>query len=258
MTTQKPTYFIDTFHSEAYEKLFFPEFFIEEEPRNWNTNAYLMQLLQKNPTVTSRNGNKALREDVKIMKAYVIPGTIANTVLRQMEGAFKSAKGKAAISEFWKNSTTIASTSVNYEKSKCQLRGQMAEEVVNEGESRSMKRQRVRATQLFESKGVEGKEDKDKIQVILNNSDEEDDENYVDDIWESWKKLLKSIRESTVLPALSPESHNVIWCGKQVLRRPLLPLELFQELNKRAPNITMQWVDRIFKKLLLEALDTVI
>ncbi|RCH77977.1 hypothetical protein CU098_003813, partial [Rhizopus stolonifer] len=208
MTTQKPTYFIDTFHSEAYEKLFFPE----EEPRNWNTNAYLMQLLQKNPTVTSRNGNKALREDVKIMKAYVIPGTIANTVLRQMEGAFKSAKGKAAISEFWKNSTTIASTSVNYEKSKCQLRGQMAEEVVNEGESRSMKRQRVRATQF--------------------------------------------IRESTVLPALSPESHNVIWCGKQVLRRPLLPLELFQELNKRAPNITMQWVDRIFKKLLLEALDT--
>lgn len=78
----------------------------------------------------------------------------------------------------------------------------MAEEVVNKGESRSRKRQRVRATQLFESKGVEGKEDKDKIQDILNSSDEEDDENYVDDIWESWKRLLKSIRESTVLPAL--------------------------------------------------------
>lgn len=105
MTTQKPTHFIDTFHSEAYEKLFFPgkcfdfhdlhahfffvEFFIAEEPRNWNANAYLMQLVQKNPTITTRNGNKALTEDTKTMQAYVIPGTIADTMLRQMEGTLK-------------------------------------------------------------------------------------------------------------------------------------------------------------------------
>jgi hypothetical protein len=55
----------------------------------------------------------------------------------------------------------------------------------------------------------------------------------------------------------SPESHNVIWCGKKVLRRPVLPVELFQELNKQVPNIKMQRVDSIFKELLLEALDTV-
>ncbi|KAI7900766.1 uncharacterized protein BX663DRAFT_532171 [Cokeromyces recurvatus] len=136
------------------------------------------------------------------MQAYVIPGTIADTVLRQMEGALKSAKGKAAISEFWKNSSTIASTSINYEKSKYQLRGQMAEEVVDEGEIRSGKRQRVRDTQLFESNGVEAEEDEGEAHDTPNNSGEEDDENDVDNIWESWKRLLKSIRESTVLPAL--------------------------------------------------------
>ncbi|KAI8888100.1 hypothetical protein K501DRAFT_174037 [Backusella circina FSU 941] len=136
------------------------------------------------------------------MQAYVIPGTIADTVLRQMEGALKSVKGKAAISKFWKNSTTIASTSINYEKSKHQLRGQMTEEVVDEGVSRSRKRQRIRATQLFESNRVEGEEDEGETQDIPNNSGEEDDDNDVDDIWESWKILLKSIRESTVLPVL--------------------------------------------------------
>ncbi|CEP14153.1 hypothetical protein [Parasitella parasitica] len=256
MTTQKPTHFINTFLPEAYEKLFFPEFFIAVEPRNWNANAYLMQLVQKNPTISTRNGNKALTEDTKKMQDYVIPGTIADTVLRQMEGALKSAKGKAAISQFWKNSTTIASTSINYEKSKYQLRGQMAEEVVDEDESRSRKKQRVQATQLFESNGVEGEEDEGEAQDIPNNSDEEDDNNDVDDIWESWKRLLKGIRESTVLPALSPESHNVIWCGKKVLCRSVLPVEHFQELNKQVPNIKIQWVDRIFKQLLLEALDT--
>lgn len=68
----------------------------------------------------------------------------------------------------------------------------MAEKVVDEGESRSRKRQRVRATLLFESNWVEGEEDEGETQ----------DDNGVDAIWESWKRLLKSIRESTVLPAL--------------------------------------------------------
>ncbi|KAI7899985.1 uncharacterized protein BX663DRAFT_576112 [Cokeromyces recurvatus] len=136
------------------------------------------------------------------MQAYVIPGTIADTVLRQMEGALKSAKGKAIINEFWKNSSAIASTSISYEKSKYQLRGQMAEEVADEGESRSRKRQRVRIMRLFKSNEVEGEEDEGETQDIPNNSGEEEDENDIDGIWESWKRLLKSIRESTVLPAL--------------------------------------------------------
>lgn len=78
----------------------------------------------------------------------------------------------------------------------------MAKEVVDEGKSRSRKRQRVQATQLFESNGVEGEEDEGKIQDIPNNSGEKDDEKDVDDIWKTWKTWLKTIRESTVLPAL--------------------------------------------------------
>lgn len=78
----------------------------------------------------------------------------------------------------------------------------MAEEVVDEGKSRSRKRQRAQATQLFESNGVGGEEDEGETQDIPNNGGEEDNANDVDDIWESWKILLRSIRESTVLPAL--------------------------------------------------------
>jgi hypothetical protein len=55
----------------------------------------------------------------------------------------------------------------------------------------------------------------------------------------------------------SPESHNAIWCGKQVLRRPVLPVDLFRELNNQVPNITIQLVDRALKQMLYDALDTV-
>lgn len=59
----------------------------------------------------------------------------------------------------------------------------MAEEVDDEGKSRSRKRQRVRATQLFKSNGIEGEGDEDETRDIPNNGDEEDDENDFDDIW---------------------------------------------------------------------------
>ncbi|GAA5808669.1 hypothetical protein MFLAVUS_002062 [Mucor flavus] len=54
----------------------------------------------------------------------------------------------------------------------------------------------------------------------------------------------------------SPESHNVIWCGKQVLRGVVLPVDLFRELNDRVPSITIQLVDCVFKQMLYDALDT--
>ncbi|KAI7891136.1 uncharacterized protein EV154DRAFT_481536 [Mucor mucedo] len=191
----------------------FSLFFMAEEPQNLNPNAYLMQLVQKNPTITARDGNKTLAEDIKITQAYVILGTIADTMLRQMEGALKSVKRKAAIDNYWKNSATIASTSINYEKPK--------EEATSTG------------TQLFESNRVENQEDEGVAQDNPNNSGEKDDENGVGDIWESWKILLKN------------------------LQRPVLPVELFQELNKQVPNIKTQPVDRIFKQVLWEAYDTV-
>ncbi|OAD68061.1 hypothetical protein PHYBLDRAFT_150734 [Phycomyces blakesleeanus NRRL 1555(-)] len=221
-TTQKPTHFLDTFYAEAYEKLFFPEFFITEQPRNWNAIAYLLQFVQKNPTIPTRSGNKALAQDTKIMQAYVISGTIADTMLRQMDNALKSAKGKSAIKEFWKNSASIASTSISYETSKYRLHGQMAEEIVNNDD-----------TENTPNSGEE-------------KEDEKEDNKEIDDIWESWKMLLKTIRRSTVLSALS----------KQVLRRPVLPVIFFRELNNQVLNITMQLVDCALKPVLYDALNT--
>ncbi|GAA5811080.1 hypothetical protein MFLAVUS_004509 [Mucor flavus] len=229
---------------------------MSQEPRNWNAIAYLMQLVQKDPTISIRRGNKALAQDTQIMQAYVISGTIANTMLRQMDTASKSTKGKSTISEFWKSSASIASTSISYERSKYQLYGQMAEEIVRNGENRSRKRQRVQDGDLMEGNEAEGTQDHGDTEDTPNSGDEKEDEKEVNDIWESWKTLLKTIRESIVLPALSPESHNVIWCGKQVLRRLVLPVDLFRELNDQVPNITKQLVDRALKQRLYDALDT--
>ncbi|CAO3612733.1 unnamed protein product [Mucor hiemalis] len=215
-----------------------------------------MAIGPKDPTIPTRSGNKVLAQDTKIMQAYVISGTIAYTMLRQMDNALKSAKGKSAINEFWKNSASIASTSISYERSQYQLHGQMAEEIVKKGEERSRKRQRVQDRELMEGNKAEGTQDHGDTEDTPTSGDEKEDEKEVDDIWESWKALLKTIRESTVLPALSLESHNVIWCGKQVLRRLVLPVDLFRELNNQIPNITIQLVDRALKQMIYDALDT--
>ncbi|KAL0096789.1 hypothetical protein J3Q64DRAFT_1034520 [Phycomyces blakesleeanus] len=84
------------------------------------------------------------------MQAYVISGTIADTMLRQMDNALKSAKGKSAIKEFWKNSASIASTSISYETSKYRLHGQMAEEIVSKCGKRNKKRLRAQDRELME------------------------------------------------------------------------------------------------------------
>jgi hypothetical protein len=52
-----------------------------------------MMLVQKNPMIPTRSGNKALAQDTKIMQAYVISGTIADTMLRQMDNVLKVRLG---------------------------------------------------------------------------------------------------------------------------------------------------------------------
>lgn len=49
----------------------------------------------------------------------------------------------------------------------------------------------------------------------------------------------------------------MIWCGKQVLRRPVLPVDPFRDLNNHVPNIKIQLVDRALKQMLSAALDAV-
>jgi hypothetical protein len=54
----------------------------------------------------------------------------------------------------------------------------------------------------MEGNEAEGTQDHGDTEDTPNSGDEKEDEKEVDDIWESWKTLLKTIRESTVLPAL--------------------------------------------------------
>ncbi|CEI96088.1 hypothetical protein RMCBS344292_10257 [Rhizopus microsporus] len=189
------------------------------------------------------------------MQAYVVPGTIADTMLRQMENSLKTTKGKKAVSEFWKTSDTIASTSIRYQKLKYQLQGQMAQEALDEVENRHKKKQRT--IQLTESNEADGsQEEGDSDNQDDHNNTGVGDEDNDNDIWNSWKTLLKSLQESSVLPSLSPESHGIIWCGKKVLRRPLLPTNLYDQLNNEVPNIKLQCVHPSFRQIMLVALDT--
>lgn len=49
-------------------------------------------------------------------------------------------------------------------------------------------------------------------------------------------------------------------CRATLLRKQsfiVCPVDIFQELNKQVPNITMQLIDRAFKQMLYDALYTV-
>ncbi|KAL7318307.1 hypothetical protein PS15m_004541 [Mucor circinelloides] len=48
---------------------------------------------------------------------------------------------------------------------------------------------------------------------------------------------------------LSPERHNVIWCGKLVRRRNCLPLELYEKLNQKIPLVTMQDINPLLAQM---------
>ncbi|KAI8366616.1 uncharacterized protein BYT42DRAFT_136503 [Radiomyces spectabilis] len=141
MPNGKPPYLANTYTSAIRESLVLPEFFESEAPCEWNAIAYLTQLVQKNPTIPSRSGNKALYDDLELIRNHVVPGTVADSILRQIEISMKTKKAKDLISDFWKSSRFIASSTVQYAAQKHRLRGHMAEEVVDEVESRRLKRQ---------------------------------------------------------------------------------------------------------------------
>ncbi|KAI8391396.1 uncharacterized protein BYT42DRAFT_192869 [Radiomyces spectabilis] len=102
----------NTYTSAIRESLVLPEFFESEAPCEWNAIAYLTQLVQKNPTIPSRSGNKALYDDLELIRNHVVPGTASDSTLRQIEISMKTRKSKDLISDFWKSSRFIASSTV--------------------------------------------------------------------------------------------------------------------------------------------------
>ncbi|KAI8391398.1 uncharacterized protein BYT42DRAFT_192942 [Radiomyces spectabilis] len=121
----------------------------------------------------------------------------------------------------------------------------MAEEVADEVESRRVKRQCPGGP----SRGyhLDGDDEGD------GEGDDEEDGN--DGIWCAWKKLFKNLKESIALPPLSPECHDIIWCGRQVHRRPMYPIQLYSQLNNELATITLQPVDPCFHTSLSQVVD---
>ncbi|KAI8888154.1 hypothetical protein K501DRAFT_240825 [Backusella circina FSU 941] len=129
-------------------------------------------------------------------------------MLRHMENSMKQSlfrakkkKGGKIDSEFWRASCTIAPTSIHYQNLKYQLRRQMAQEVVDEADNRHRKKQQK--MQLTESNEADDRQEEDGIdnQDDHNNIGDGDEDND-DDIWNSWKTLLKIPPESIALTSL--------------------------------------------------------
>ncbi|CEJ03242.1 hypothetical protein RMCBS344292_17230 [Rhizopus microsporus] len=103
---------------EVRDKLFLADFFDLEPPCDWNVIHYLNKLVQKNPAISARPGNKALYDDADLMLKHVVPGTVAETMLRQMTRSQMTATSKQIVSKFWKTKPTIASNKIEYDAQK--------------------------------------------------------------------------------------------------------------------------------------------
>ncbi|KAI7851334.1 hypothetical protein BDC45DRAFT_538413 [Circinella umbellata] len=197
-----------TLSTEVREKLLLPDFFEMEPPCDWNAIHYLNNFVRKNPTINVRSRNKALFDDANLMLKYVIPGTVAETMLKQMN--------------------------------RSQM---MAKEVVDEMQDGHRKRTRVKDTDEEDNK-EEG-------------SDFEEGSEEEEDFWVSWKKLLKGLQECVTLPFLSSVRHDIIWCGKELRRRPLLPVDMYERLNSEKISIELQVVDSSFQPVVSQATDMI-
>lgn len=121
--------------------------------------------------------------------------------------------------------------------------------------------------------------------IKLNDTDEEDNQEEnsgieegaeeIEDIWIGWKKLLKGLQETVALPFLrqvkvetlaqrltsvsnlSPERHGVIWCGKELRRRPLFPADMYERLINKNISIDLKVADRLFQPAVSQATDAV-
>ncbi|KAL9549081.1 hypothetical protein MBANPS3_005371 [Mucor bainieri] len=89
------------------------------------------------------------------------------------------------------------------------------------------------------------------------NSGIEEGAEEIEDIWIGWKKLLKGLQESVTLSFLSPERHDIIWCGKELRRRPLLPADMYECLINKNISIDLKVVDRLFQPEVSQPTDAI-
>ncbi|KAI9313575.1 hypothetical protein BX666DRAFT_1815743, partial [Dichotomocladium elegans] len=90
-----------------------------------------------------------------------------------------------------------------------------------------------------------------------NQSGEQDDDgdDQKVDIWEEWKHFLNDQENKKYFMQLSPEMHNVIWCGKLVRRRVCLPPDLYAKLNQEVSSVTIQDISPCLAEMCMTIFD---
>ncbi|CDH53212.1 predicted protein [Lichtheimia corymbifera JMRC:FSU:9682] len=241
-------HFQNSFDHKVRNKLYVKEFW-STEPCDWTITNYLCKLIAQDPAVTRRGASNRLINDATIIKKHVVAGTVAETMANAMASYTQHSRGKETFNAFFNNHAgQMSQETLKYGVQKTRLRSAMAEQVVNEEE-----KENARKRPMDGSDGEEGgssrrvKTSKRKEMVVVDdnqiseqgNDNDGDDDDTKSSFWEEWKQFLIDPENNRCFMQLSPESHNVIWCGKLVRRRSCLPHELYERLNQEVPLITM-------------------
>ena len=62
----------------------FSDYWVLGSPRDWTAIKYFVKLLQNHPDVKKRNAHQRLKQDVDIVKEYVITGTLGEVAIDQL------------------------------------------------------------------------------------------------------------------------------------------------------------------------------
>ncbi|KAF7731266.1 hypothetical protein EC973_000682 [Apophysomyces ossiformis] len=232
------------FSKEVHKTLWLPEYWILESPRDWTAVNYFIKLLQNQPDVRKRNAHQRLKQDVDIVKKYVITGTLGEVaidhLIKQLKaGAKRGICTDPIIKKFWdKHAISITSSTVSYNTTKLQFKSAITAEVTQELEASIPKRRRI-------DYGLDDSDDGDTTE-----------ENEEEGIWTLWKKFLEDLQIALSWHTLSPEKHGVIWCGKQLARRYFMPGELYERTLKEIPPYPVNPIHQSLRSAYSMVLDT--
>ncbi|KAI9273760.1 hypothetical protein BY458DRAFT_473877 [Sporodiniella umbellata] len=260
-------YFQSSFDYKVKTKLYVEDFWATD-PCNWTITNYLSKLVAQDPTVSRRNASNRLINDTTIVKNHVVVGTIAETMSSAMLSFNQNSRAKKAFNTFFvSHASQVSQESLKYGVQKTRLKSVMAEQVVNEEEKENDRKRQVESKYEGDSDHNVRTSKRRKITAIDDNQsgkqgdDGDDDDDSSDDqkvgIWEEWKQFLNNQENKKYFMQLSPEMHDVIWCGKLVRRRACIPSELYTKLNQEVSSVIIQDISPCLAEMCMDIFDAV-
>ncbi|KAI9318582.1 hypothetical protein BX666DRAFT_1855276 [Dichotomocladium elegans] len=185
--------------------------------------------------------------NVKCLKRWVVPGTMAETMLDSIDKFTETKAGKAALTKFYKEAGTFKHSGIKQKAAKTTIKASMMQEVAHDEEERVQKKRRTGIDADVLSSGDRA--------VAIECGDSEDDmvsaadrKKRTGDIWKDWKCFLEEAANTQHLPALSPEKHGVVWYGPGVRRRLSLPEDLYACMKYAIPSARQLTISSSFKE----------